>query len=143
KAIIKKDKAIIKKDKKSLSKKIHTKDNSTKDTITKESIVFPDWFPLKEWKDFVDMRNKIKAPLTDKAIELAISKLSKLKDEGNNPTEILNESILNSWKGLFPLKKGKVFKSRSEKNAEAKEEFLRKYETEEKDITPQTKILEA
>ena len=98
---------------------------------------------MKEWKDFVDMRNKIKAPLTDKAIELAISKLSKLKDEGNNPTEILNESILNSWKGLFPLKKGKVFKSRSEKNAEAKEEFLRKYETEEKDITPQTKILEA
>jgi phage replication O-like protein O len=105
--VIKKDKAIIKKDKKSLSKKIHTKDNSTKDTFTKEPIVFPDWFPLKEWEDFVDMRNKIKAPLTDKAVELAISKLLKFKDAGDNPAEVLNESIMNSYKGLFPLKKGK------------------------------------
>lgn len=139
--IIKKDKAVIKKDKKSLSKKIHTINNSTIDTITKESIIFPDWLPLEEWKDFVEMRNKIKAPLTDKAVELAISKLSKLKDGGDNPAEVLNESIMNSYKGLFPLKKGKVFKSRSEKNAEAKEAFLNSANNE-KDITPTLEAIE-
>lgn len=99
----KKIKSVIKKDNLPLSKKIPTKDTTTKDTTTKESIVFPDWFPLKEWGNFVDMRKKIKAPLTDKAIELAVSKLSKLKNEGNDPIEVLNESIMNSWKGIFPL----------------------------------------
>jgi hypothetical protein len=89
----KKKKPIKKKDKKPIKKK--------------DICILPDWLPLEEWKDFVEMRNKIKAPLTEKAVELAISKLSKLKDAGDNPAEVLNESIMNSYKGLFPLKKGK------------------------------------
>lgn len=72
----------------------------------KEAIYFPDDERLNQaFCDFVDMRKKIKAPMTDNAIKLAISKLEKLS-QGNNEyaIEILNQSIMNSYKGLFPVK---------------------------------------
>ena len=60
----------------------------------------------KVFKDYVTMRKQIKKPLaTDRAIELAIKKLDKLSGGDNDKAiEILNQSILNSWQGLFPLK---------------------------------------
>lgn len=64
--------------------------------------------------EFIKMRKQIKAPMTDKAIELAISNIKKLavlpfSDELNEDMaiQILNNSILNGWKGLFPLKEDK------------------------------------
>ena len=56
---------------------------------------------------FVEMRKKIKKPLTDYAIELSIKKLERLAP-GNYPTQIaiLNQSIEHCWQGLFPLKEG-------------------------------------
>ena len=58
--------------------------------------------------DYVDTRKKIKSPMTDRAVDLAISKLMKLSN-GDNDTaiEILNNSIVNGWKGLYPLKETK------------------------------------
>ena len=55
--------------------------------------------------DYVDMRKRIKAPMTDKAVKLAMNKLEKLS-QGNNDKaiKILEQSIMNSWKGLFELK---------------------------------------
>ena len=72
----------------------------------KDAVYFPDDERLnRAFCDFVDMRKKIKAPMTDNAIKLAISKLEKLS-QGNNEyaIEILNQSIMNSYKGLFPVK---------------------------------------
>jgi hypothetical protein len=64
--------------------------------------------------EFISMRNKIKAPMTDRAIDLAVAKLKKLatlpfSDDLNEEMaiEILNNSIMNSWKGLFALKEDK------------------------------------
>lgn len=55
--------------------------------------------------DYVNMRKKIKKPMTDKAIELAIKKLNELSNGDNDKAiAILNQSIMNSWQGLFPLK---------------------------------------
>jgi hypothetical protein len=63
----------------------------------------PDWVPFSAWQDFVEMRKKIKKPLTDKARILAWTLLAKLMAEGNDPIEVLNQSILNNWAGLFPV----------------------------------------
>ena len=58
--------------------------------------------------DYMEMRKKIKAPMTDKAIQLAISKLNKLSNGNNDKAiKILEQSIMNSWKGLFELKEEK------------------------------------
>lgn len=56
--------------------------------------------------DYVKMRKQIKAPMTDKAIELAIKKLNTLSGGDNEKAvAILEQSIMNSWKGLFELTK--------------------------------------
>lgn len=66
------------------------------------------------FKDYVSMRKQIKKPMSDKAIELAMKKLNDLSG-GNNDTAIaiLNQSIMNSWQGLFPLnQKKKTFEDK-------------------------------
>lgn len=64
----------------------------------------PDWIPAAAWLDYVDMRKKIKKPMTVRAMELAINKLAELMRAGNDPTQVLNQSTLNSWQGLFEVK---------------------------------------
>lgn len=53
---------------------------------------------------FIDYRKKIKKPMTERAIELLISELNKLSFDIITQIEILNQSILNGWQGVFPLK---------------------------------------
>jgi len=65
--------------------------------------------------DYLEMRKKIKKPMTEKAVELAIKKLHELatvpfSDSMDNDlaVQILNQSVMNSWQGLFPLKEQKT-----------------------------------
>ncbi len=74
------------------------------------------YFPNDELLDeafrgYVAMRKQIKKPLTDRAIKLAISKLKEMAKlpftdsiDSDTAIEILNQSVMNSWQGLFPLK---------------------------------------
>ena len=54
--------------------------------------------------DFIEYRKKIKSPMTPRAIELLLSKLNKLSPDKATQIKIINQSILNGWKGVFPLK---------------------------------------
>lgn len=56
--------------------------------------------------DFMDMRIKIKEPMTDKAIDLLLKKLDKLAKTDDMKIEILEQSILSNWKSVFPVKGG-------------------------------------
>lgn len=54
---------------------------------------------------FLVMRKQLKKPMTDKAIELLKSKLEKLAPaDEQTQIEILEQSIMNNWQGVFPLK---------------------------------------
>ena len=55
-------------------------------------------------QDYENHRKKIKAPLTERALDLALKKLEELAP-GDTPTKvaIINQSIMNGWKGLFAL----------------------------------------
>lgn len=64
----------------------------------------PDWVPQSAWLDYVEMRKKIKKPMTPRAMELAMQKLAELMRAGHDPARVLNQSTLNSWQGLFELK---------------------------------------
>lgn len=58
--------------------------------------------------DYVEMRKQIKKPMTSKAIDLAMKKLEELsKGDNDIAVQILDQSVLNSWQGLFPLKEEK------------------------------------
>ena len=54
-------------------------------------------------KDFVKMRKLIKAPMTNRALKLMVDKLMEMGGNDETRIAILNQSIVNSWKGIFPL----------------------------------------
>ena len=54
--------------------------------------------------DFKEFRKKIKKPMTDRAVELLVDKLNKLASDDETKIAILNQSIVNGWQGIFPLK---------------------------------------
>ncbi len=59
---------------------------------------------LQAWQE---MRSKIKAPLTEYAIKLALKKLQTLSGGDECVmVEIINQSVENCYKGFFPLKGG-------------------------------------
>ena len=53
---------------------------------------------------FADHRKKLKKPMTDRAKELLLSNLSKMASTEQEQIAILNQSIVNGWQGVFPLK---------------------------------------
>ena len=55
--------------------------------------------------DFIKMRKAIKKPLTTKGLELMIKKLYSLSANIDEQIQILNNSIMNNWQGIFALKK--------------------------------------
>jgi hypothetical protein len=60
---------------------------------------------LKEalW-EFIKMRKLIKKPVTDRALKGIMSKLDTLASTDADKIAILDQSITNSWQGVYPLK---------------------------------------
>lgn len=54
--------------------------------------------------EFIKMRKLIKKPMTPHALELALKNLDKLASDEGRQIAILEQSIANSWQGLFPLR---------------------------------------
>lgn len=64
----------------------------------------PDWVPGDAWAGYIDMRKRIKKPMTTRAMELAMIKLADLMRAGSDPKAVLDQSTMNSWQGLFEIK---------------------------------------
>lgn len=64
----------------------------------------PDWLPTADWQAFVDHRRALKAPMSALAQAKAISELGRLMIAGDGPEQVISQSIIHGWKGLFPLK---------------------------------------
>ena len=81
-----------------------------KDSIGKVRLGKVTYYPNDEelnkaFIDYMAMRKTIKKPMSDRAIELAMKKLETLSGGDNDKAiEILNQSVMNSWQGLFELK---------------------------------------
>ena len=84
------------------------KNNNISSSLHSEDIYrdLPDRL-VQTLKEFEQMRKEIKAPMSAKAKELLVAKLQRLAgDDTDMKIEILNQSIMNSWKGVFALKDG-------------------------------------
>ena len=53
---------------------------------------------------FMEFRKSIKKPMTDHAVELLINKLNDMTSYIPEQIAIINQSIVNGWQGVFPLK---------------------------------------
>lgn len=68
---------------------------------------YDDYKPLDdEIRAFIENRRKMKSPMTDHAVQLMLKRLRGLSPNKKEQVEILEQSILNGWKGIFPLKVG-------------------------------------
>lgn len=57
---------------------------------------------MKAWRAH---RTKIKHPMTQRAEELIIGKLETIwMQHGHEPSAVIDQSIVNGWRGVFPLK---------------------------------------
>ena len=59
-------------------------------------------------RDFIKMRSTIKKPLTDRALKGILNKLDNIANDDLEKVEILENSIMNCWQGVFELKNKKV-----------------------------------
>lgn len=65
----------------------------------------PDWLPLEDWNDYLEMRDKKgKGKATNRAKQLVIIKLNELRERGHDPGKILQQSIINGWTSVFEIK---------------------------------------
>ncbi|WP_371378815.1 hypothetical protein [Sporomusa aerivorans] len=58
----------------------------------------------KAIREFIKMRKTIKKPLTDRALKLLFGKLDDLGKNDTEKIEIINQSIMNCWQGVYELK---------------------------------------
>ena len=59
-------------------------------------------------KDFIKMRKTIKKPITDRGLKMILNKLDQYGNDDLEKIEILENSIVNCWQGVFELKNKKV-----------------------------------
>jgi len=65
----------------------------------------PEWVPADAWSRFVASR-ALKHPLTNTAAALIVGELSKFKAAGHDPAAVLDQSVMNGWRGVFEPKAG-------------------------------------
>lgn len=90
----------------------------------------PQWISSESWAAFVEMRRRIKAPLTQYAETLILRELVKLKSSGEDPQACLDQSIMLGWRDVFPLRH-KGLRTRADDG-----EFLREFEAHGKRCGP-------
>ncbi len=96
------------------TRKLVKKPGNEAGTTKAPRFALPDWISKDAWNAFEEMRKgNGKALKTDRARELLVAKLDKLRGAGHDPTAVLEESTMNSWLGVYPLKKGDKDQARS------------------------------
>lgn len=83
-----------------------------------------DWIPPDAWNAYVEMRKSSRKPLTEPGKRLAVRELERLKNAGQDPRAVLEQSVFRSWQGLFPIRDnggGSIRDSLEERNRRATE----------------------
>lgn len=63
----------------------------------------PEWIDEEDWKGYVDMRKRIKKPLTDRAAKQSLKALGILKEKGQDPNFALQFAEYQGNRGIFPV----------------------------------------
>lgn len=74
------------------------------DDITPYNPPLPDWIPVDAWNGWLEMRKKLKKPLTDRAAQRAINKLASMMQMGQDIAEVLDRSTMNGWTDLYEIR---------------------------------------
>lgn len=64
-------------------------------------VTLPDWLPETVWAEWVSHRIDIRKPLSQRAAELTIAKIVKLRLAGHDPKTLIENAIENGWQGIY------------------------------------------
>ena len=123
--------------KESSTKKSNTKESSTKykkeskkearqsfdeliDAYTKNEEL------RKALREYIQMRTAIRKKITNRGLELAFNTLDKLANNDAEKVAIVNQSIMNSWQGLFALKGNNAYKQQNQPPKDEDNEAVKK-----------------
>ena len=70
-------------------------------------VSLPEWIDKELWEDFKQFRKEMKKPMTELMQKKMINRLEKMRSEGQNVEDVLNQSIANGWQGIFEVKSTK------------------------------------
>lgn len=70
----------------------------------KEGSALPEWVPVEAWSGFVDMRKRIKKPLTDRAVTRMVNRLAELRAQGCDLETVLDEATTHCWQDVYAPK---------------------------------------
>jgi len=85
------------------SSRASTKPGADRDTLL--AMPLPDWLPMQSWADWVDHRLTVKSPMTERAADLALRHLDRLRKAGNDPVLVIEQSVRSGkWTDLYPLR---------------------------------------
>lgn len=70
----------------------------------KPAFVLPDWIDASRWDAFEEMRRRMRKPLTDRARELIVGELEKLRAKGYDSGDLLDASTRKNWLDVYEPK---------------------------------------
>jgi len=59
---------------------------------------------ISTFEDYKDMRIKLKSPMTIRAWNLLLDKMDKLAPDDEEKIKLLEQSIMNGWKSVYPMR---------------------------------------
>ena len=59
---------------------------------------------IEALKEFIEIRKAKKSPLTGYSLRLLVFDLIRLSEDPDKQVRIINQSVVNAWKGFFMLK---------------------------------------
>lgn len=71
------------------------------------SVDLPEWLDKSLWEEFVQFRKEMKKPMTELIQKKTVTRLDKMRSEGQNVEDVLNQSMANGWQGIFEVKSNK------------------------------------
>lgn len=74
-------------------------------------IPLPAYIDSEAWAGFVEMRKKIKAPLTTRAAVLILFEIQRIKDAGHDANAALDQSTMKCWRDVWPVKAKEIERS--------------------------------
>lgn len=88
----------------STNKQLTTNNNDKNEKNEKKYIYSGSEELVEALKDFEEMRKKIKKPLTERAKKQLVNRLDELSKNEEEQIKILEQSIMNCWQSVYPVK---------------------------------------
>jgi len=87
-----------------------------------EMLPLPEWLDVEAW----DMWMRHRKTLTPDAHNVSIRSLTRLRAQGHNPVEVIEQSVMAGWTGLFQLKQTPARAQTTEKGQTRHEQLASK-----------------